>query len=222
MSKNARARARYGIVLGSCLSILGSPARAEERETPESRVEIGGYGAYLFGGTAESYSGALTNTASIESAPSYGGMIDFRVRPDALAEISYTRQSTELSLRQSDGSLSRYDMTAQYLQVGGLLEFRIPRVDWVRPVFGGTIGATVFSANDAGHSYEEWRFSGILEGGVKFRVHEHFGLRLRGRMLVTFLTDGSALFCGGGGCAYIYSGTAVLQGEVGGAAYIAF
>jgi hypothetical protein len=90
-------------------------------------------------------------------------------------------------------------------------------------VFGGTLGATIFSADDAGHSYEEWRFSMILEAGVKFRVHQHFGLRLRGRMLATFLTDDSAMFCGNNvGCAFVYSGTAVLQGEVGGGAYLAF
>jgi hypothetical protein len=221
ISKSARAAKLCGVTLASCLSLVTTTANADEGR-PDSRFELGAYGAYLFGGTAESYSGPLTNTASIESAPSYGGTLDVRVRPDALAEVSYTRHPTTLSLRQSDGSFSSYDLTVQYLQVGGLLEFQAGRIDWIRPVFGGTLGATIFSADDAGHSYEEWRFSFILEGGVKFRLHEHFGLRARGRMLATFLTDGSAMFCGGGGCAFVYSGTAVLQGEVGGGAYLSF
>jgi hypothetical protein len=218
MSENARAARLCGVTLASCLFLFAATANADERG-----IELGVYGAYLFGGSAESHSGDLTNSASIEAAPSYGAMLDVRVRPDALAEVSYTRHPTVLSIRQSDGSLSSYDLLVQYLQIGGLLEFRVGSVDWIRPVFGGTLGATVFSADDSGHSYEEWRFSFILEGGVKFRLIEHFGLRLRGRMLATFLTDDSALFCStGSGCGFIYSGTAVLQGEFGGGAYLAF
>jgi hypothetical protein len=198
-------------------------ATAHAQESRETRVEIGGYGGYLFGGSAESHSGVLTSEASIDAAPSYGGFLDFRVRPDALAEISYSRHPSTLSLRRSDGTFGSYDMLTQYFQIGGLLEFKVPRAEWFRPVFGGTLGATVFTADTALHSYDEWRFSLILEGGAKFRVIDHFGLRFRARMFLTFLTDDSALFCSSGtGCGFIYSGTAVLQGEVGGGAYFAF
>jgi opacity protein-like surface antigen len=189
----------------------------------EHRFEVGGYGGYLFGGTAEGTSTLLTAHASIQSAPSYGAFVDVAVRPNAFAELSYTRQPTELSLNLSDGSHYRYNLLAQYLQVGGLLEYRLPSADRVRPVFGGTLGATVFSADDAAHSYDEWRFSLILEGGVKFQVTDILGLRLRARLLATFLPGESALFCAGGaGCAFAYSGTAVLQGEVGAGAYLSF
>jgi hypothetical protein len=222
MSQNAHPAMLGGVTLASCLFLFSATASADERRE-DRRVELGGYGGYLFGGSAEGYSGDLTNNASIESAPSYGGTLDVRVRPDALAELSYTRHPTTMSVLQSVGGVSSYDLVVQYLQIGGLLEFQVGSVDWVRPVFGLTLGATVFSADDGGHSYEEWRFSGILEGGVKFLLHDRFGLRLRGRMLATFLTDGSAVFCGtGGGCGFIYSGTAVIQGEFGGGAYVAF
>ena len=208
-------RARLsGITLsGITLLLLGATADADE-----TRIEIGAYGAYLFGGSAETESGARNDTAHIDAAPSFGGAIDIRVRSDALIEISYTYQSTEVS----SGTVSRQDLTAQYLQLGGLLEFPIPSAPWFRPVFGGTLGATVFSADSTGRSDTLWAFSGILEGGAKFRVHKHFGLRLRGRMLATFLTDGSALVCSNAGCAYAFSGSVVLQGEVGGGVYVAF
>jgi hypothetical protein len=203
------------------LAVLLVAGSAEAQN--QSRFELGAYGGYLFGGTAEGESGVSRAKATIESAPSYGGIIDIAVRRGAFAELSYSRQPTELSLRLSDGTNYRYDLLVQYFQIGGLLEFNTPAVDWLRPTFGGTIGATVFTANDDRASYEEWRASIILEGGAKIRLTEHFGLRLRARGFATLLTDDSALFCASGaGCAYAFTGTAVLQGEVGGGAYLAF
>jgi hypothetical protein len=203
--------------LASAVLLVSSAARAEDR------FEIGAYGGYLFGGTAEGESGLERSKATIESAPSYGGMVDVLVRRGAFVELSYTRHPTELSLWQTNSGTYRYDLLVQYFQLGGLLEFRTPSVDWLRPVFGGTIGATVFTANDDRASYEEWRASIILEGGVKIRLASALGLRLRARGFATFLTDDSALFCATGvGCAYAFTGTAVLQGEVGAGAYLSF
>ena len=204
-------------LLGFSVLLFSATANAEDR------FELGAYGGYLFGGTAHGESGASTSTATIESAPSYGAMVDVAVRRGAFAELSYSRQPTELHLRQSDGTNYRYDLLVQYFQLGGLLEFRTPSAEWLRPVFGGTIGATVFTANDDRASYEEWRASILLEAGAKIRLTSFLGLRLRARGFATFLTDDSALFCATGlGCAYAFTGTAVLQGEVGAGAYLSF
>ena len=186
------------------------------------RFEIGAYGGYLFGGSVNGESPTVTSTASIESAPSYGGFVDVKVRRGAFAELSYSRSQTELSLRQSDGFRYQYDLIVQYFQIGGLMEYQMPRADWFRPTFGGTIGATVFTANDAVASYEEWRLSLIFEIGAKIRLTDFFGLRLRARGFGTFLTDEAAIFCIGGACAIAATGTALLQGEVGGGAYLSF
>ena len=189
----------------------------------EDRYEIGGYGGYLWGGTAHAESPTERITATIESAPSYGAMVDVAVRRGAWAELSYTRQPTKLSLRSSDGTNYSYEMLAQYFQIGGLLEYTTPSAEWLRPVFGGTLGATAFTANDDRASYEEWRFSFLLEAGAKIRLTHFLGLRLRGRGIVNFLTDNSALFCTSGrGCAYAFTGTAMLQGEVGIGGYLSF
>ena len=186
------------------------------------RFEIGAYGGYLFGGSVNGESPTVTSTASIESAPSYGGFLDVKVRSGAFAELSYSRSQTELSLRQSDGFRYQYDLIVQYFQIGGLLEYQMPRADWFRPTFGGTIGASVFTANDAIASYEEWRLSLIFEIGAKIRLTDFFGLRLRARGFGTFLTDEAAIFCIGGACAIAATGTALLQGEVGAGAYLSF
>ncbi len=186
------------------------------------RFELGAYGGYLFGGSVDAESPALKSTASIESAPSYGGLVDVKLRPGSFAELSYSRSQTELSLRQSDGFRYQYDLLVQYFQIGGLLEYQVPRADWFRPTFGGTIGATVFTANDAIASYEEWRLSLIFEIGFKIRLTDFLGLRARARGFGTFLTDEAAIFCLGGACAVAATGTLLLQGEVGGGAYLSF
>jgi hypothetical protein len=205
-----------GLFLSSFLLAAGASAQ-------EDRFEIGAHGGYLFGGSVDGEAGALKSTASIESAPAYGGIIDIALRRGQFAELTYTRSPTTLTLRQSDGTRYQYDILLQYFQIGGLLEFRTPTLDWLRPVFGGTIGATVFTANDEFASYEEWRLSLIFDAGAKIRLTNVLGLRLQARGFVTFLTDESAMFCAtGAGCAFAATGSAFLQGELGGAVYLAF
>jgi hypothetical protein len=214
-----------GLALSGALFFTGTPASAQERPT---RAEIGAYGGYLFGNSIEGkasateYTPALTSRASIASAASYGATLDVAVRRGAFAEISYTRSPTDLSLRISDGSQYRYDLLVQYLQIGGLLEFRVPGADWLRPTFGGTIGAAIYSADDNGFKYEEGALAMIFEGGAKIRLTRFLGLRARARLLGTFITDQSALFCAGNSCAYAYSGSVLIQGELGGGVYVAF
>jgi hypothetical protein len=200
-------------------------AQAQDR-----RFEIGAYAGYLFGGTIEGESELVKSTATIESAPSYGAMLDVALRDGAFAEFSYTRHPTEIALKITDHTTpgdtqvttERYEMLAQYFQVGGLLEFHARSLDWFRPIFGGTIGATVFTANDEQFSYEEWRLSLIFEGGAKIRLANFLGLRFQARLLSTFLTDESAVFCAGGACAVAATGSLLFQGEVGAGAYLAF
>jgi len=198
------------------------------RASAEERVIIGLSGGYMTGGSAEGTAGNLRAKASIASAPSYGGLIDVAVRPGAFAEFSYTLVPTEIRLQRTDTDTQQtdtqhYDMSEQLLHVGGLLEFRTPSAEWLRPYFGGTIGATVFSADDAGFTYDEWRMSLAFEGGARVRLTRFLGFRLRARGIGTFLTDNSALFCGSGGnCAFAYSGSVVIQGDFGGSVYIAF
>jgi hypothetical protein len=211
--------------LGAVTFLASGTASAQERP---KRFELGVYGGYLFGNTIEGRSEAtpdapaLTSKASIGSAAAYGATVDIAVRRGAFAELSYTRQSTDLSLRISDGSQYRYDLLVQYLQIGGLLEFRTPGADWLRPIFGGTIGAAIYSADDGGFKYEEGALAMIFEGGAKIRLADFLGLRVRGRLLGTFITDQSALLCVSGGCAFAYSGSVLVQGEVGGGAYVTF
>lgn len=219
-----------GLCAAGALAAAGTLLASGTAHAQDSRAELGVYGGYLFGTTAEGESlqpGAdaqyVTSKATIGSAPSYGATLDLAVRRGAYAEFSYSRSASDLSLRVSnDANTYKYDLLQQHIQLGGLLEFKAPGANWFRPVFGGTIGATIFSADDQGFSYSEGALSLIFEGGAKLVLSRFFGIRLRARLLGTFLNDESALLCVGGSCAYAYSGTVMLQGELGAGAYVAF
>jgi len=214
-----RVRVTLAGAIGAGMLFAAANASAQERQ---SRFQIGGYGGYLFGSSLDATVNGLRREAALSGNPSYGGFLNVAVRTNAFAELSYTRSPTELALREYNGPSYRYDVLIQYFQLGGTLEFPLPKARWFRPVFGGTLGATVFSADEDGFSYDEWRFSLMFEGGVKIQPHDRFGIRLRARAGGTFFTDGSALFCVGGACAVAYSGTALIQAELGAGAYLAF
>jgi len=173
----------------------------------DTRAELGVYGGYLFGTTAEGKSEQPlddttqypTSKASIAGAPSYGATLDLAVRRYAFAEFSYSRSPSNLALKVSNDSNNyKYDLLQQHIQIGGLLEWKMANAPWFRPVFGGTIGATIFSADSNGFSYSEGALSIIFEGGAKIVLSRFFGLRARARLLGTFLNDESALLCVGG------------------------
>jgi hypothetical protein len=206
------------ITCGLALLVASMPALAAE-----PRLQIGPYVGYQFGGSLDASSEYERRHINILDAPSFGATINFAAARDGIAEIGYSRTDTEITVHSSDGSFERYDLAINYLTIGGLLEFRIPGAEWLRPVIGGTMGPSWFEANNEYYSYEEWRFSLLLEGGLEMQVVDHLGLRFRARLLTTFFTDHSALFCGTGtGCAFTFSGTALFQGEVGAGVYEAF
>jgi len=188
----------------------------------QDRLQLGAYAGAMIGGTVTGESPILTRQVSLQDSVSYGGTIDIGVRHGAFAELSYTRQATEAVVSQSDGTSFRHDVVVEYAQIGGTLDYPLA-IEWIRPVFGATIGATRHSAEDQGIMYDDWHFSFLVEGGAKFQIIRNLGLRFRARLLTTFLTEQAALLCGGyAGCAYAWSGTPLFQGEFAGGAYLSF
>ena len=196
-------------------------ARAASAREP--LVQIGGYGGYAFGGSADGHSGSLTRSASIQDAPSYGGTLSLNVGRGAYAELVYSRQDTDVLIRSVEGTVGSYDLSVEYFTVGGLQQFMLPGTRIVRPTFAGSIGAVRFGASSAETSVDDWHLSLILEGGLILQIIDNFGLRFRARLLTTFLTSQSTLFCGTtAGCAYTFTGTALFQGDLSAGAFIAF
>jgi len=202
------------LMLGVTLTSLNASA--------QDRLQLGAYAGAMIGGTVTGESPVLTRQVSIADSASYGGTLDIGVRPGAFAELSYTRQASEAQITQSDNTSFRHDLVVEYAQIGGTLDYPLA-IEWIRPVFGATLGATRFSAEDQGIQYDDWHFSFLVEGGAKFQILRVLGIRLRARLLTTFLTDEAALFCAGAvGCAYAWSGTPLFQGEFAAGAYLSF
>ena len=203
-TRNARGSIKHWAA--GTLAAAGTLFASGTAHAQDSRAELGVYGGYLFGTTAEGESVQpdvdssqyVTSKASISSAPSYGATLDLAVRRGAFAEISYSRSPSDLSLRVSnDPNTYKYDLLQQHIQIGGLLEFKTPNASWFRPIFGGTIGTTIFSADNNGFDYSEGNLSLIFEAGANIYLARFLGVRLKARGMGTFLTDDSALLCEG-------------------------
>src|SRR5690242_559153 len=107
-TRNTRGSTR--LLAAGTLAAAGTLFASGTARAQDSRAELGVYGGYLFGTTAEGESiqpdpnstQYVTSKASIASAPSYGATLDLAVRRGAFAEISYSRSPSDLSLRVSN------------------------------------------------------------------------------------------------------------------------
>ena len=171
------------------------------------RFEITPFYGWQFGGGVAVIGGDL----EIKDAAVYGVILDVTMRPGTQLELSYSRQETEL--QSNPFGLPRetlFDMTVEYWQIGGL---GFTQRGGARPFGSFTLGATHYNP-DSVTLDGEWRFSMVLGGGVKIIPSERLGIRLQGHLLTTFLSTGSGIWCGGGGCSFGLFGSGILKGEV--------
>ncbi|MDP2577539.1 MAG: hypothetical protein Q8W48_07475 [Candidatus Palauibacterales bacterium] len=207
------------LLITSLIAVLSPSAGWAQRRSSGAlnRYELTGFVGYLWGGGVDVVGGQI----STKAAADFGGILDIRIRRDAMIEFSYTRQNTELLRKDLAGPTTVIsDMGVDFFQIGILGEARQLRGPAV-PFISLTFGATHFSPETNTLS-DEWRFSTILGGGVKALFSEHVGVRAQGRLLATFLNSGSSVWCGGGGCSLGLFGTGLLQGEVSGGLVLAF
>lgn len=181
------------------------------------KYEVSAFAGYQFGGKL----GVQTGTLSIKQAMNYGAVFDFYIRPGVQVELSYTRQDTQLQLRDNltGTKVSLFDMTVGHFQIGGLYEIRPGRV---RPYVLTTLGLTHFNPKPKERT-SEWRFSFGLGGGIKAFVTEHIGLRLQGRLLFPYFPEGGGFWCfDQGSCFITPNGTVIVQADFVGGIFLAF
>lgn len=195
------------VAIGLCTSATAIASDA-------GRVELTPTIGYLFGGSLDTENGS----ASMDDGPTAGGSLAVRARPNAIALLRYTRQETGFKLRNDGETLLEFDAHANYIQIGGAIEFR-PRP--FRPYAGLTLGTAGWVPdNDVSSA---WRFSSDLFMGLKWLPTQHVGLQAQADLLMTVVQANGALFCGlPGGCWVAASGQAVLQGHVSGGLVVAF
>lgn len=168
------------VTLAGALAIGAAAAGAAE-------IELGLLGGGQQTGGVSTYQGGL----DLEGGLLYGVSIGWRVRPDGILEIAWSRQESEASGDFDDVPV-RFDVTVDTFELGGLWETRPGRM---RPFLGLAVGATRLAGPDQDFG-EGWHFSGSIGGGVRYELGEHALLRLEARATGIFVSEGGAIACG--------------------------
>ena len=174
---------------------------------PVGAIDLVPFVGFRFGGDVGTQPGnGVTGPTSVtlDSAVSYGGVIDIPLSQPRSLELYYSRQPTKLS-----GGSTAGDVTMSVLHAG--LVDSLPSADehlsWL---LIGTAGATQLSA----HNGTATRPSIGLGGGLEWMATEHIGLRGDLRALLTFTGNGGGSAACGGGCSVSFHGSLLAQGEV--------
>jgi hypothetical protein len=132
----------------------------------------------------------------------------------------YNRQWTEEQFRPYTGGPRQnlWDATVQYFQFGGLGYVDAGKAE---PFAVATLGWTDYNPSDASVSGET-KFSSTLGLGSKIYPSERVGVRLEGRLMMTFIDTALGLGCGSAGCSGGFYGWGVLQGLLSGGVTVGF
>jgi hypothetical protein len=189
-------------------------------QQPQHRLEILGYGGYLWSGGIDAYYGTTYGTMDIKDSAIWGIEADVNVRPGAQMVLLYHRQDSELTFEKAGGvSEVAGDIAVEHWHIGGMSGVQKGNV---MPFGMFTIGGTRFVPEFGGASDDIWKFSILFGLGAKIYISERVGLRVQGRMPWIFLSGGAAMGCGTGGCYTSFGGSGIVQGDVSGGLFVMF
>ena len=173
------------------------------------QAEIGPFVGYRFGGSL------VDNAASygIESAVSYGGVVDLDLRRDLGVEFLWSHQASELPL-QDVLEPGPFTVSVDHWMLGPWKAFGQPAAR-VRPFASFLLGLSKFSTSIA-EGESRARFALGSSVGVKFFPQPRVGLRLEGRGFFTFTDGGTNLFCSStlNACPLQFKSDLLVQGEL--------
>lgn len=178
MKRVVAALGRTALAAGLALVVATAAGAAE--------VELG----LVAGGQQTGSLGTREGTIDLAGGLLFGVTAGWRVRPDGIVELAWSRQDSEATGDLVTGP-ERFDVTIDTLEFGGLWETRPGRM---RPFLGLAVGATRVAG--PGQEFGEgWNFSGAIAGGVRYLLGEHALLRLEGRGTGILMAEGGALAC---------------------------
>lgn len=197
-------------LVAAALLLLATVVAAEENQYT---VQITPFAGYRFGGTFEDKE--TGDEYELNDNSSYGLTVNFPSRGNTEWEVYYSKQSTDLDVAGFVPSDNPVDLDVEYLQIGGTYLFDATARSV--PYFVATIGGTKVTP-DAPNTKSDTFFSFAAGGGWKLFPSKRVGLRLDGRLLGTFVSSDSKIFCGsgpeGGTCAISTSGKILYQFEL--------
>ena len=182
------------------LAGLAAPAAAQT-------VEITPVGGYRFGGGF--YERVTQQQVDLDGAPALGLVVNVPLHDGLFVEALVSHQEAGVDVPASAFAPSRrWRMVVEHYQAGGLQEFGTGRR--ARPFLTGLLGLTRYAADGD----NEIRFTVSAGGGVKLMPVPRLGLRLDGRLFMTFVeAEGRAIACSPGICLVAFEADVVLQAE---------
>jgi hypothetical protein len=182
-------------------SLVGDPPPVQAQS-----VELMPFGGYRFGG--DFFEIVAERAVDLDGAPALGFVLNVPLYEGLQVEALLTHQGAHVAVpARPFEPPSRWHITVDHLQGGGLQEFADGRV---RPFVTGVVGLTRYAA--LGDS--EIRFTVGAGGGVKLFPLSHIGVRLDGRVYTTFVdADARFLACGPGVCVSALHVDVVWQAE---------
>ena len=200
-----------------CTALLGAlstsllylqPCAALADDGPqESLFETTLFGSYRFGGGFEK--SGTSDKVHLDDGAAYAIAFNWEAADNAYYEISYSRQDAKLKTTPS------FDLTIDYLQIGGYVTFENNPQRRVVPYFLMTVGAARYTPKTTALQ-EQTKFAAAIGTGVKFPITSHLAIRLDGRMYATFFENQNDVFCSfpAGGCVVSLHGETLLQTHV--------
>jgi hypothetical protein len=153
-------------------------------------------GGYQFGGAIDEtvkHEGTdiVGESLGIKGSEFAGAIIDYRLGPELLLELSIDRQSTTLDYHDADGvSVTKLtDLHVDVYQAGLMYSWASGSV---QPYVGGTIGMTGMIPSGDLSSVRRFSFAPVL--GIKTFSSKHFALRFQTRLLVTSMPKDKKYF----------------------------
>lgn len=193
-----QSRALGAIAVVVCLIGLTANPRAQE-------VEITPFGGYRFGN--DFFELITGRPVDVDGAPAIGVIVDVPLHDGLQFEALFTHQNASISVPSPLGPPSRWHVSVDHLQAGGLQEYADGRV---RPFATGMLGLTRY----AGLGDSEVRFTLGAGGGVKLFPAAKVGVRLGSQVFATFVyADANVLACSTGVCVLQLNADVVWQIE---------
>ena len=209
------------ICASTIIGLLGAAGIPHQGLAQEGKFEIGANYSYMWTGSYQFYEGEVI----MEDNSSWGGVIDYAFRPDAMIELSYSYTSSNAHFQRyyNMGSTTpglddfSTPLTIQYFQAGSI--YQMPKGK-AQPFIGVNLGAVLFhptgSVQQGVTVSDKWNFAMSVVGGVKVYLSDKFGIRLQGRLLLPMYFSGGSMYVGTGGAGLaVGAGIPVVQGDVG-------
>ncbi|WP_298534123.1 hypothetical protein [uncultured Algibacter sp.] len=161
------------------------------------------------------------NYLKLKDSDQWGISVGFETFDDTMIEVSYTRQSSEIRIRDiiaSPVETRLTDVNGDWFLVGGTKYF--PNGN-IRPFVGGALGVVVVTPNNENRdsfpnipSYgSDTNFAFTFKGGVNIMFSEHVGINIQGNLMFPVNYGGFYVGTGGGG---VSVGSTLVMGGVSG------